>query len=565
MKEIVYGLAGIVLCLLASCSTIVEKNKDTQKRPNIIFIMADDHDQKAISAYGDTIGMLAPTPGIDRIASNGAIFRNNFVTNSLCGPSRACILTGKFSHENGFRGNWDTFDNSQVTLPKILKQAGYKTAMVGKWHLGGKPEGFDYWEKLDNQGQYYNPDFITDNDTTVVPGYATDIITEKSINWIEKQKNADKPFFIMVHHKAPHRNQMPPQRYLNYYDNVKFPLPETYFAKFDDTRKPAKEQMMNFYVDMYPGYDLKMTKKEGSPERDWNPFESPRGEFNRMTDEQREVWEKAYQNKMDKMHRANLSGTDLAKWKHQRWMEDYCATVKAVDDGVGEILDYLKESGLEDNTMVIYTSDQGFFIGENGWFDKRFMYEESFRAPFLVQYPGHIKARSEVKALTQNLDYGETILDYAGVEIPKDMQGKSFRPILEGKVKDEDFRDALYYHYYDYPSFHMVKKHDGVRTSCYKLIHFYDDVDTWEMYDLKEDPNEQVNLYNLPEYKTVQTMMHTKLDSLQQLYHITDKEFEKSSPAQVEAIRAFFEGMKTDADNRHPFIIKDFRKAKEAK
>ncbi len=565
MKKIVYGAAGFVLCLLASCSTTAEKKKEDQKRPNIVFIMADDHDQKAISAYGDTIGQLAPTPNIDRIASNGAIFRNNFVTNSLCGPSRACILTGKFSHENGFRGNWDRFDNSQVTLPKLLKQAGYKTAMVGKWHLGGKPEGFDYWEKLDNQGQYYNPDFIKGDDTTVVPGYATDIITEKSIDWIKKQKDSKKPFFIMVHHKAPHRNQMPPQRYLNYYDHVKFPLPETYFAEFDDTRKPAKEQMMNFYVDMYPGYDLKMTKKKGSPERDWNPFESPRGEFNRMTGEQRAVWEKAYQGKMDEMHQANLSGKDLARWKYQRWMEDYCATVKAVDDGVGAILDYLEKSGLGDNTIVIYTSDQGFFIGENGWFDKRFMYEKSFHTPLLIQYPGHIKARSEVRALTQNLDYGETILDYAGLEIPKDMQGKSFRPVLEGKVAEKDFRDALYYHYYDYPSFHMVKKHDGVRTNRYKLIHFYDDADVWEMYDLKEDPNEQVNLYNLPEYEPVQVMMHNKLDSLQQLYHVTDKEFAKSTPAQVKAMRAFFESMKYNAENRQGFNKEVFMESRKTK
>jgi uncharacterized sulfatase len=474
-------------------------------------------------------------------------------------------LTGKFSNENGFRGNWDTFDNSQVTLPKILKQVGYKTAIVGKWHLGGKPEGFDYWEILDDQGQYYNPDFISDDDTTMVNGYATDIITKKSINWIKQQASGNSPFFIMVHHKAPHRNQMPPLRYLNYYDNVKFPLPETYFAEFDDTRKPAKEQMMNFYVDMYPGYDLKMTKSEGSPERDWNPFQSPKGEFGRMTKKQRTTWEKAFQEKMDKMHRAHLSGKDLAKWKYQRWMEDYCATIKAVDDGVGAILDYLEDSGLEDNTIVIYTSDQGFFIGENGWFDKRFMYEKSFHTPFLIQYPFHIKAKREVRALSQNVDYAETILDYVGVDIPNDMQGRSLRPILEEKVDEKNFRDALYYHYYDYPSFHMVKKHYGVRTNRYKLIHFYDDVDVWEMYDLIKDPNEMVNLYNKPEYSAIKSSLIDKLDSLQQLYHVTEKEYAKSSPRQVKAMKNFFESMKADEKNRQMFNIKSFIEAKQTK
>jgi arylsulfatase A-like enzyme len=561
MKKIGYILSG--LCLLCACKSNVQKDDQKDiRRPNIIFIMSDDHDQKAISAYGDKIGEVAPTPNIDRIAANGAVFRNNFVTNSLCGPSRATILTGKFSHENGFRGNWDEFDGSQQTLPKILGKAGYKTAIVGKWHLGATPHGFDYWEILDNQGNYYNPDFIKGSDTTVVPGYATDLITKKSIAWLKKQKDSNKPFFLMVHHKAPHRNQMPPKRYYNLYDSVTFPLPDTYFAEFDDTRKPAKEQMMNIYEDMYRGYDLKMTEEEGSPELDWNPFGS---EFKRMSDEQRAAWDQAYQEKNDAMHRAHLSGKELAKWKYQRFMEDYCATVRAVDDGVGAILDYLKESGLEENTIVMYTSDQGFFIGENGWFDKRFMYEKSFRTPLLIQYPGHIKAHSEINALTQNLDYGETILDYAGAKIPEDMQGKSMRPLLENSVKNEDFRDALYYHYYDYPSFHMVKKHAGVRTIRYKLIYFYDDVDTWELYDLKEDPNEQNNLYDNPAYAAVQQAMHSKLDSLQQLYQVTDKEFEKSSPAQVKAIRAFFEGMKNNAGNRHGFIIQDFIKAKKAK
>ncbi len=353
----------LIFCGILSCgdsnpgkSTVVEQ----QKKPNIIFIMADDHALQAISAYGHPLSRLAPTPNIDRLAKNGAIFRRNYCTNSLCGPSRATILTGKFSNQNGFRMNGDRFDGSQLTFPKILRDNGYTTAIIGKWHLGTRPTGFDHWEILNDQGNYYNPDFITSNDTVKVHGYTTDLITEKSIKWMQSRKDREKPFFLMVHHKAPHRNWMPPLRYTNVFDSINFPLPESYFAEFDSTQLAAKEQLMTIYEDMYEGYDLKMTTKEGTNELAHDPWNN---EFSRMTKEQRQQWDEAYRPKNDLFHKADLKGKELAIWKGQRFLRDYLATVKAVDDGVGEILDYLEASGLAENTLVIYTSDQGFYLG----------------------------------------------------------------------------------------------------------------------------------------------------------------------------------------------------------
>lgn len=542
MKKIHYllGFLFIINSLISCNKSGEEENKDSQERPNIIFIMADDHAFQAISAYGHPISKLAPTPNIDRIAHDGAIFMRNYCTNSLCGPSRATIITGKFSNENGFRMNGDKFDGSQVTLPKVLRKNGYSTAVIGKWHLGTLPTGFDYYDILNDQGHYYNPDFINNGDTTNVHGYATDLITEKSIEWIKKQKDSSKPFFLMVHHKAPHRNWMAPLRYTNVYDSIDFPLPDSYFPEFGSTQIAAQDQLMTIYRDMYEGYDLKMTVKEGDPELAHDPWHN---EFSRMTEEQRRKWDSAYQKKNDAFHKANLKGKDLARWKGERFLREYLATVKAVDDGVGKILDYLKENGLDKNTLVVYTSDQGFYLGENGWFDKRFMYETSFRMPLLIQYPGHIKPNSKINAMTQNLDFAETFLDYAHAPIPESFQGQSLRPVLEGKVKDEDFRDALYYHYYDFPAFHMVKKHYGIRTDRYALMHFYDNIDQWEMYDLQKDPEEKHNIYNSDEYKDVRKRLHKSLDSLMKVYKDT-AEFKHSTPKQVDRAYEMFSKLK---------------------
>ncbi|UOB16112.1 sulfatase family protein [Abyssalbus ytuae] len=561
-KKFLYLL--LIIAVSWSCEKKVKKDvvDEILQKPNIVFIMADDHAIQAISAYGNELSKYAPTPNIDRIAKNGAIFNRSYCTNSICGPSRAVILTGKHSHINGFRQNDEKFNGYQQTLPKILQKSGYQTAIIGKWHLFGYPQGFDYWEILNDQGNYYNPEFIrmadTVNiddsrvnvsadkpvdikDTITVNGYATDIITHKAINWLKNQKNQNQPFFLMVHHKAPHRNWMPAPRHLNKYDSVKFPLPDTYFDKHNN-QQAAKEQMQTIYKDMYEGHDLKMTKSYGSTELAHNPWTK---DFDRMTPEQRKIWDSAYQAKNKAFHKANLHGEDLARWKGQRFLQDYLATVASVDEGVGEILDYLEKTGLDENTLVIYTSDQGFYLGEKGWFDKRFMYEESFRMPLLMQYPKSIKPGTQVNALIQNLDFAPTMLDFANAgEYAKNMQGISFKPVLDGKIKDDDFKDVIYYHYYDFPSFHMVKKHYGIRTKKYKIMHFYDDNDAWEFYDMEADPYELNNLIDSQEYESVIISMKRKLDSVQKVYGVIEKEFERAPKEKVEKTYEYFEKLR---------------------
>lgn len=520
-----------ILCVFMGYGQQEKIKKGQRERPNIVFIMADDHALQAISAYGHPLSRLAPTPNIDRIAKNGALFQNNFCTNSICGPSRAVILTGKHSHINGFRQNGERFDGSQPTLPKFLKQSGYQTAIIGKWHLHGTPEGFDYANIIVDQGNYYNPDFIENGDTTRIEGYATDIVTDDAIKWLQKERSQDKPFFLMVQHKAPHRNWMPALRHANKYDSVVFPLPETYFPAFEN-QVAGKEQQQTIYTDMYEGHDLKMTTEYGSTTLAHNPWKT---DFERMTPEQRLKWDQAYLPKNNVFHKADLEGKALAEWKGQRYLQDYLATVAALDEGVGELLDYLEATGMDENTLVVYTSDQGFYLGENGWFDKRFMYEESMGMPLLMQLPGSIEPGTKINALTQNLDFAQTFLDFAGAsEYSAEMQGRSLRPLLEGKMDDDDFRDVVYYHYYDYPAFHMVKKHYGIRTKRYKLIHFYDDIDTWEFYDLEKDPKEQNNSIDDSDYAKIVGDMRLQLDSVQRYYKVTDTEFERAPKEKVE-------------------------------
>ena len=535
----------LLLCLsvLIGCKDNSSEEKKAEKtaanqKPNIVFIMADDHAVKAISAYGSEIGKLAPTPNIDRLAKNGAIFNQNYNTNSLCGPSRAVILTGKHSHQNGFRMNGERFDNTQQTLPKILQQNGYQTAVIGKWHLSDEPTGFDYWKILDDQGKYYNPDFITAEDTTRVTGYAQDLITDYSIDWM-KQRNEEQPFFLMVHHKAPHRNWMPALRHTTLYDSVEFPLPDTYFPDFEN-QQAAEEQLQTIYEDMYEGHDLKLSKHKGTDSLAANPWKD---DFERMTAEQKEKWNAAYRPKNDAFWEKDLHGKDLAKWKGQRYLREYMATIASVDESVGRILDYLEAQGLDENTLVVYTSDQGFYLGENGWFDKRYMYETSFRMPLLMQYPKEIEPSSVISEMTQNLDFAPTFLDMAGIEIPKDMQGISFKKVLYGE-EAEIGRDAIYYHYYDFPAFHMVKRQYGIKTDRYKLIHFYDDIDTWEFYDLEKDPKEQNNLIDAEEYQDEVEIMHQKLDSVQQHYQVTEKEFETTPKEKVDQAYKNFERLR---------------------
>jgi arylsulfatase A-like enzyme len=530
-----------ITLVFSSCKQELTKKSTENKRPNIIFVMSDDHAIQALSAYGHPISQLAPTPNIDRIAKKGALFTQSFVTNSICGPSRAVILTGKHSHINGFRQNGDHFDGSQSTLPKMLKQSGYQTAIVGKWHLHGYPQGFDYWKIIVDQGNYYNPDFIENGDTTRIEGYATDIITKDALSWLQNGRNDSLPFFLMVHHKAPHRNWMPALRHANTYDSIQFPLPETYFPNFK-SQQAAQEQLQTIYKDIYEGHDLKMTKEFGSTELAHNPWKT---DFERMSPEQRKAWDEAYQEKNNNFHQAGPWGRDLAKWKGQRYIGDYMATITAVDEGVGKLLDYLENNGLEENTLVVYTSDQGFYLGEKGWFDKRFMYEESFGTPLLMQLPGTIAPNQKIRALVQNLDFAQTLLDFAQIpETDSEMQGKSFKGLVDGSLGEDDFRDVIYYHYYDYPAFHMVKKHYGIRTKRYKLIHFYDDIDTWEFYDLEKDPKELYNAINDSVYSKTIAQMHQKLDSVQRLYKVTKKEFEKAPKEKVKRAYKQFEKLR---------------------
>lgn len=519
----VYRSLLIVICLitvLSSCQKAAKKTETEteikRKRPNIVFIMADDHAYQALSAYGHPISKLAPTPNIDRIANAGMRFDNSFVTNSLCGPSRAAMLTGKFSHINGFAYNGQTFDGAQPTWPKMLKQAGYQTAVIGKWHIGHTPKGldFDFWKILNDQGEYYNPEFITKDTTQVIEGYATDLITDYSIDWLDKQRDESKPFALMIHHKAPHRNQMPALRHTQMYENTVFPMPENYFDTYNG-RKAAAAQKMNIYKDMYEGHDLKMAIAVGSDSLRYDRWPN---HFQRMSKEQRIAWNKAYRKRNDDMNAANFNEKEMAEWKYQRYVQDYCATIAAVDEGVGRVLDYLEKHNLIDNTIIVYTSDQGFFLGEHGWFDKRFMYEETLRTPLLIQYPKIIKPGSTSDAMVQNIDLAPTFLDMVGLDIPKDIQGRSLKNILSGKP-ESDWRKSIYYHYYEYPGFHSVKRHYGVRDNRYKLIHFYYKIDVWEFYDLQKDPHEMNNAIDDPKYKPEIDRMRKELDKLMKEYH----------------------------------------------
>ena len=509
---------------------------ETDNRPNILFIMSDDHAYQAISAYDKR---LIDTPNIDRIADDGILFSNASVTNSICAPSRAVILTGKHSHINGKIDNLAKFDDSQITFPQLFQKAGYQTAMFGKLHFGNNPKGFDDFLILPGQGSYINPLFLGKDKDTIINGHVTDIITDLTLNWFKSKRDESKPFLMMYLHKAPHRPWWPtPEKFAKFYEK-KFPEPETLFDDYSNRGTAARTAEMNILKHMQYMHDSKIRPEtmeimsDVEPKmiytRDDGTITTPSvGRFNGPYGRMNESQKRKYDITIDKINDdfkknwPKMNDIEKMKWKYQRYMQDYLATISSVDDNVGRVLDYLEETGLDKNTIVVYTSDQGFYLGEHGWFDKRFIYDQSFKTPLLIKWPNVIKPGITNDELVQNLDYAQTFLEAAMIDIPNDMQGESLIPLLKGNSQ-EWTRDAVYYHYYEYPSVHMAKRHYGIVNKDFKLVHFYFDVDEWELYDRLNDPNEMNNVYYDPNYKDVVEALTSELSDLRKKYKDSDE------------------------------------------
>jgi len=525
-----------IVVYILGCS----RNSETKTKPNILFIMSDDHAYQAISAYDNR---LIQTPNIDKIANEGMLFNNACVTNSICAPSRAVILTGKHSHLNGKIDNHAKFDDSQTTFPQLFQKAGYQTAMFGKLHFGNNPKGVDDFLILPGQGDYINPKFIGKDKDTIITGYVTDIITDLTLNWFKTKRDETKPFLMMYLHKAPHRAWWPsPEKFAEFYEK-EFPEPETLFDDYSGRGTAAKTAEMNILTHMQYMHDSKVrpstieemgkiepeivyVKGDGTLMRPTaKGFNDP---FGRANEEQK----KKYDITLDKISRdfkvnwPKMNNKEKMKWKFQRYMQDYLATISSVDDNVGRVLNYLEESGLDKNTIVVYTSDQGFYLGEHGWFDKRFIYDESFKTPLMIKWPNVIKPGTTSEEMVQNLDFAQTFLEAAMIEAPNDMQGESLIPLLKGDSEKWN-RNAVYYHYYEYPSVHMAKRHYGIVNKEFKLIHFYYDVDEWELYDRLKDPNEINNVYKDSEYKDVVKKLTQELKEMRIKYKDSE-ELDKS-------------------------------------
>lgn len=498
----------ILLTLLGSAALAAE-------RPNILFLFSDDHALNAISAYGGPLKDIAPTPNLDRIAKEGAVFTRSYCSNSICGPSRAAILTGKHSHVNGFTDNdWARFDGSQTTFPKLLQKAGYQTSLIGKWHLVSQPTGFDHWEILPGQGSYYNPDFITPAGNKRERGYCTDIITDKALAWLKDGRDKKKPFLLMCQHKAPHRNWSPALRHVDLFKDVEIPEPPTLFDDYSGRSALLKTQEMTIARDFHWGHDMKFHGKPEFPEHFLGGIAN--GEYARMTPEQKKTWDAAYGPENEEfvaaMKAGKLDAKDVTRWKYQRYLKDYLRCIRSVDENVGRMLDYLEESGLAENTVVIYSSDQGFYLGEHGWYDKRWMFEESLSMPFLIRWPGVVAPGTRNAAMIQNIDYAPTFLEMAGAKIPSTVQGRSLLPVLKNADEPEDWREGIYY-YYSGENTHRVPAHDGVRDKRHKLMHF-PKTGEWQLFDLEKDPGEMKSVHDDPGYASVldrMKLLHTRL------------------------------------------------------
>ena len=494
-------------------------------QPNIIFIFSDDHTAQAVGAYQGHLDYglelnHSPTPNIDRLAQQGMRFDNAFVANSICKPSRAAVLTGKFGHLNGMKDNKNpNFNRDQFSFPPHLQEAGYEPAVIGKWHLGSKPKGFDYYHILYGQGPYYNPKMRTPDGDVRHTGYTSNIITDQALSWLEDQEDKNEPFMLMYQHKAPHRNWIPGPDEANAYAGQTLAEPDTLFYDYEGLASPAHNQDMMIHGTMKWGWDLKVPTNPhtGETGKQWNRFK------NQVNEEQLKWLKQAYRPANERLHENidDWSEKELTRWKYQRYIKDYLRSIRGLDTGVGKIMQFLERNDLKEDTIVVYTSDQGFFLGENGWFDKRWMYEESFRTPFIVRWPGTVERGSSNDDFVQNIDFGPTIMDMAGVDVPDEVQGRSLVPLMKGNTPD-NWRDSLYYQYFEYPAVHSVRRHYGVRTERYKLIHYYR-AGEWELFDLKKDPEELQSVYGDPEYKQVQKRMKQELKRLQDKYDVPDK------------------------------------------
>jgi len=502
----------LILLFLIGHSTLF-----AQQQPNVLYIMSDDHDNDAISAYNK---QFINTPNLDRIAKEGIRFNKAFVGNSICAPARATLLTGQHSHQNGIKDNFKGFDTSKTTIAHVLGKAGYQTALIGKWHLRTYPKGFDYWRILPGMGQYFDTRMITmEGDTIVEKGYATDVITDDALNWLNN-RNKKKPFALFLHHKAPHRNFIPALKYLEYFSKRKFPEATTLFTDTAGHGSAWRMQTMSILHDMRLSGDLKVDPQylENIPglKPDKDDAATYYASMKRLPDDQRQRYEAIYEERGKLIRDKNLAGKELLQYKYQWYMQDYMACIASIDESVGRVLAYLDENNLTNNTVVIYTSDQGFYLGENGWFDKRFAYDVSMSTPLLMRWPGQIQRGTISNTLVQNIDFAPTILDIAGSKIPDWMQGISFKKVATGNKKSLP-RKYLYYHYYEYSKDHTVIPHLAVRGERYKLIYFYT-VNEWELYDLLKDPNEQNNLIQSAPHKKIVENLKKELLKLRDQY-----------------------------------------------
>ena len=492
-------LLTFLVIIITSCTS---EKRTPLKKPNIIYIMADDLTTQAISAYGGIYKDIAPTPNIDRVAKEGMLFQDVLVTNSICGPSRAAILTGNYSNLNGYYKNESggKFDDSKWTFPQEFQKNGYKTSLFGKWHLGTEPVGFDtfkYHNSAGQQGNYWNPLYNDNGKNVKEKGYATNLSTDFALTWLDSTKVSEEPFLMVLQYKAPHRPWHPDTKYEKLWDDIEMPYPSTFNDSYEGREKTAGDTEMT--MEYFSRRDMKLERPKGLKRKErikWDFYGAKAGEI---------------------VQPEEMSEVEGKKWRYQNYIKDYLACVKSVDDNIGRVLTYLKENNLEENTIIVVTSDQGFYLGDHGFFDKRFIYEESLRMPFMVRYPERIKAGSVNEDIITNIDFAPTLLELAGITTTQKMQGISFVPVLEGNTPN-DWQDAMYYHYYEFPFWHHVQPHYGIRTQKYTLAHFYYNIDVWELYDLEKDPSQMNNIYEDPNYNTVVTELKVKLKNLMVKY-----------------------------------------------